>query len=199
MRVAFDDLLAWPERLREFCNLMACDGVAAIPTETFYGLAGSPGSAKAIDRILALKGRPAEKGLPVLFSTREQLERLGIEAPGNILSSFFKIWPAPLTVVFATPRVLACSGGDRSVAVRMPAHEQLLSLLKETGPLTGTSANPSGAPPLSDPNEVALAFGGGLDVLIDGGRTPGKLPSTLVDARFDPPRLLRRGAYPWDG
>lgn len=195
-RILIEDLLGSPPELRRFRELMASDGVAAIPTETFYALAANPRSAKAVARVFELKGRDAEKALPVLFADPEQLKELKIEGPAG-LKRFLSIWPAPLTVIFPTSAPLACAGGDASLAVRIPASENLRSLLRAAGPLTGTSANVSGRPPLSDPNEVEIAFGESIDLLVDGGPTPGLRPSTLVDARFDPPRVLRRGAYLW--
>ena len=72
-------------------------------------------------------------------------------------------------------------------------------LLESAGALTGTSANRSGGPPLSDPEEVVKSFGESLDLLVDGGRTPGKKPSTLLDATVEPAALLRAGAFPWPG
>ncbi len=195
-RLSLEALLASEEELRAFREFLASDGVAAIPTETYYALAANPGSAKAVGRVFELKGRSAEKALPVLFAGAEHLKELGIEESAE-WERFRPLWPAPLTVIFPTFREIPCAGGDASLAVRIPDREDLRELLRRTGPLTGTSANISGSPPLSDPNEVEIAFGGVLDLLIDGGATPGRRSSTLVDARFDPPRLLRRGAYPW--
>jgi L-threonylcarbamoyladenylate synthase len=195
-RVSLEAILGSPAELQRFRELLASDGVAAIPTETFYALAANPTSAKAVERVFELKGRDAEKALPVLFADPEQLRGLGIEESAE-LARFLSLWPAPLTVVFPASGAIPCAGGDASLAVRMPARGDLRDLLRRVGPLTGTSANISGQPPLSDPNEIEIAFGGSLDLLIDGGATPGVRSSTLVDARFDPPRLLRRGAYPW--
>jgi L-threonylcarbamoyladenylate synthase len=195
-RISLEALLASAEELWRFRELMSSDGVAAIPTETFYALAANPQSRKAVARVFELKGRDAEKALPVLFSHADQLRELKIDDPAGV-KKFLGIWPAPLTVIFPTSEVLPCTGGDVSIAVRMPAREDLRALLREAGPLTGTSANISGQPPLADPNEIEIAFGAALDLLVDGGPTPGLRSSTLVDARFDPPRVLRRGAYLW--
>jgi L-threonylcarbamoyladenylate synthase len=195
-RISMEGLLSSPSELRGFRDLIAADGVAAIPTETFYALAANPLSEKAVARVFEIKGRDAEKALPVLFAGREQLADLKIE-DSPLLARFLAIWPAPLTVIFPTSGELPCAGGDSSLAVRMPAREDLRRLLQDVGPLTGTSANVSGSPALSDPSEIEIAFGGALNLLVDGGATPGIRASTLLDARFDPPRLLRRGAFSW--
>ena len=176
---------------------IAGGAVAAIPTETFYGLAADPRSAGGCARIVAMKGRPGEKALPVVAAGPGDLEALGVDAPAAVIERFAALWPAPLTVVFSLRAPLACTAGERSLAVRIPAHEPLRRLLARTGPLTATSANLSGEPALASPDAVAAVFGSAIDVLVDGGDAPGGLPSTIVDARFDPPRVVRPGAFPW--
>jgi L-threonylcarbamoyladenylate synthase len=79
----------------------------------------------------------------------------------------------------------------------MPAAPLVRELLGSTGPLTGTSANRSGTPPQSDPDDVAAALGSELDLLVDGGPTPGGETSTIVDATREPPVVIRAGTFPW--
>jgi L-threonylcarbamoyladenylate synthase len=133
----------------------------------------------------------------VLFAVREQLEALGVSAPTEALDRFFAIWPAPLTVVFPIAAPVAASRGGRTLAVRMPAAPLVRTLLAAIGPVTGTSANRSGAPPLADADDVLEAFGSDVDFLVDGGPAPGGEPSTIVDATREPPRILRAGAFAW--
>jgi len=196
-RIRLDRLLESPQELADLRTLLAGGGVAAIPTETFYGLAADPSSILGIARIFGAKGRAEQKPLPVVFAARDQLERLGVDAPAEELDRWFAVWPAPLTVVLPIRAPIIASRGHLSLGVRIPAHPELVRLLEATGPLTATSANRAGDPPLSDPDSVAAAFDGGVDLVIDGGRTPGGLPSTLLDALADPPKVLRPGAYPW--
>jgi L-threonylcarbamoyladenylate synthase len=196
-RIALQALLDSPSRLAELSRLIDGGGVVAVPTETFYGLAARPDSGRGVERIFAAKGRPAEKALPVLVGEVAQLPGLGVAVPPERLARFLALWPAPLTVVLALSRPIACSGGEPSLAVRIPAHAGLRRILLWTGPLTGTSANRSGAPPMADPDDVARAFDGWIDAILDGGPTPGGSASTLVDGRFEPARLLRAGAFPW--
>ena len=198
-RVTLARLLESPGEVADLKALLGRGGVAAIPTETFYGLAADPANPDGIRRILEAKGREEDKPLPVVFASREQLERLGVDCAAANLERWFAIWPAPLTVVLHLRAPVAASRGSASLGVRVPALPDLVRLLEATGPLTATSANLSGQPPLSDPDRVAAAFEGKLDVLIDGGRTPGGKPSTVLDAVADPPKVLRPGAYPWPG
>ena len=197
-RISIADLLASEERLAELEALLRAGGVAAIPTETFYALAADPRSPAGVERVLKAKGRfESLKPLLVLFSDPAQLERLGVTVPAGILERYLALWPAPLTVVVPLRWPLPASLGAPNLGIRMPADETLRRLLARVGPLTGTSANRSGQRARVDPEEVVEVFGGEIDVLIDGGFTPGGLPSTLVDATADPPRLLRAGAFPW--
>lgn len=196
-RVALGDVLASPEALSRLRETLAAGGVAAIPTDTFYALAGDPANPAAVERIFEVKGRGAREPLLVLFSEREHLERLGVDAPAGTIERFLRLWPAPLTVVLPVRAPLPASRGGATLAVRMPDAPALRALLTATGPLTGTSANRSGRPALDDPDEVVAQLGPELDVVIDGGRTPGGRPSTLVDATQDPPVVLRAGAFAW--
>ncbi len=196
-RIALEDLLASPGESTALGERLARGGVAAVPTETFYGLAADPCSREGVERILGAKGRDETKALLVLFSGRAQLESLGVTAAPATLARFFGLWPAPLTVVLPLRAPIAASLGLPTLGVRLPAHVSLRRLLERIGPVTATSANRSGARPCVDPDEVARLFDGDIDVLVDGGRTPGGLPSTLVDATVDPARRLRAGAFPW--
>ncbi len=198
-RVRLEDLLASPEELALLRDLFGRGGVAAAPTETFYGLAADPKNATAVARIAKIKGRDDRKPFLVLFSDRRQLDGLGIDAHSRTLDFWFGIWPAPITVVFGLERPIAASRGSMTIAVRQPAAPELRNLLAAVGPLTGTSANRSGCPALDDPDEVVEQLGPELDLVIDGGRTAGGLPSTLVDATQDPPVVLRAGAFAWTG
>lgn len=167
-------------------------GVVAVPTETFYGLAVRPDDEEAVAALLALKGRPAEKALPLIAADLAQVEELIVlsRAWARRLAG---VWPAPLSVVAPVRRPLAACGS--TAAVRVPAHALLCAVLRELGPLTATSANPGGCPPPTSPEGVVPTLGRGLAVLLDGGETPGGRPSTLLDVAVEPPKLLRRGAF----
>lgn len=167
-------------------------GVVAIPTETFYGLAVRPDDAAAVEAVLAIKGRPAEKALPLVAANLAQAEELIVLSPAWA-ARLAGVWPAPLSVVAPLRRPLAACGP--TAAVRVPDHGLLRALLRELGPLTATSANPSGCPPPSSPEAVARSLGGGLALLLDGGETAGGRPSTLLDIVSEPPKLLRAGAF----
>jgi L-threonylcarbamoyladenylate synthase len=196
-RISIEKLLSSPEELSVVRELLAGGGVLAIPTETHYGLAADPSSESGVGRIFAAKGRDDGKPLPVLIGERDQLDRLGIDSSHEDLDRYFRIWPAALTVVLSVRAPLPASRGAGSLGVRLPAHARLRDLLCALGPVTGTSANRSGKPPLDDPTAVEEIFAGLIDLVVDGGPTPGGLSSTVLDATREPPVVLREGRYLW--
>jgi L-threonylcarbamoyladenylate synthase len=196
-RLSLERLLASPSELSALAASLRGGGVAAVPTETFYGLAADPLSERGVGRILELKRRPEGKPLLVLFGARRQLAPLGVASSPESLDRYFAVWPAPLTVVLPLAAPVPASLGARSLAVRLPAHAALAALLESIGAVTGTSANRSGEPACYRADAVEEILGGELDVIVDGGTTPGGLASTLLDATVDPPRVLREGAFRW--
>jgi len=176
-------------------------GVAVFPTETFYGLGGDPHSSGLAARIAALKERSRDKALPLLAAGGEAAAAavyfLHEEEERQWRRLAAALWPGPLTLVAwarpgLAPGVLA---GDGSVGVRVPG----LALARRLAHLCGglllaTSANRrGGAAPVTA--EVAVAaLAGSIDLLVDGGPTPGGLPSTVLRVDGGRPRLLREGA-----
>jgi L-threonylcarbamoyladenylate synthase len=108
-------------------------------------------------------------------------------------------WPGPLTIV-ARARSLfppAMLGPGGTLAMRVPGTNWLRGFLRMLGvPVTATSANLSGGPEISRPAEIVELFRGKVEIIVDGGPTPGGLPSTIVDLTLDPPRIVRPGAVP---
>jgi L-threonylcarbamoyladenylate synthase len=183
--------------LSELREALRGGGVLGIPTDTFYGLAADPLSEPGVGRVYALKGRSAAQALPVLVASIAQLACVGVTASPDILAKLEAIWPAPLTAVLPIARPIAASGGISTLAVRVPAREELRLLLEKIGPVTGTSANRTAQPPALTAGEVTSTFGSGLDFVLDGGPASSPLPSTIVDLTKSPPEILRSGAFPW--
>jgi L-threonylcarbamoyladenylate synthase len=196
-KIRLEELLASEPRRRSLAATLSAGGLAAIPTETFYGLAADPRSSTGVERAMATKRRGEEKPLLVLCADRGQLVELGVAASGETLDRFFAIWPAPLTVVLPLAAPLPASLGAATLAVRVPAHAGLRALLRSLGPVTATSLNRAGEPPCENADDVERQFAAEIDVLVDGGPSPGGLPTTLLDATDDPPRVLRPGAFAW--
>ena len=164
------------------------DGVILIPTETFYGLAGRPDSPAAVERIMRLKGRPSGMPLPVLAADWSQARSL-VDIPPRHRSFLEGSWPGPLTAVLPGRPIAASPGG--TVAVRVPGHDLLRRLLAVTGPLTGTSANRHGLPPATTAGEALASLTSGVDLVLDGGETPGGSATAVLDLSGETTRFLR--------
>ena len=169
--------------------------VIAYPTETFYGLGALISDHDAIERIIKIKGRDAAKGMIVIASDME-MARTVAEIDDTALTLLQRFWPGPLSAVLrAKEHIDAILAPDGKTAVRISPHPLALSLVRNSGPFTSTSANISGHPPAQTVEEVT-AQNLAIDGILDGGSTPGGRPSTLVDLTQWPPVLLRDGAIP---
>lgn len=184
---------------QEARSVLKKNGIIVVPTETYYALAVHPFHQKALARLFALKARPLEKSVLVLVAGMEMLSQVAREVPQVAYRLMKAFWPGPLTIIVpARPGMPALlSGGTGTIGVRQPRHGITLRLLTALGfPVTGTSANRSGRPPLTRAEEVFREFGAGVDLILEAGPCPGGLPSTIVDATSVPPRLVRAGAIP---
>jgi L-threonylcarbamoyladenylate synthase len=187
----------WGDPVEPLRALLARGGVLAIPTESSYGLGADPRNLLGVEAIYRIKEREAGKALPVVVAGREQLADLGVDPDLYIVERLFEHWPAPLTAVLPIAQPLPASAGEATLAVRVPDHEGLRSLLAELGHgLTATSANRSGEAPILDPAEVALLLAGTDAVVVDGGVLPGGPPSTLVAIEEEGLVVLRTGRFP---
>lgn len=175
--------------------------IVALPTDTLYGLAVNPFDADAVDRVCEAKGRPADRALPLVAADVTQVEDVLGPLPRTGRRLARRFWPGPLTLVLRAAERLApaATGPGGTIAVRVPAHEVPRALCRASGLLvTATSANRSGEPATHDPDVVAATLGDVIDVLVDGGVTPGGAPSTIVDVVSSGARLIRAGAIEWD-
>ncbi len=196
-RVLADDEFGRAEAIA----VLAGGGIVAIPTDTVYGIAVSLATPDGIERLFHVKRRPPEKGIALLLGSAIQAETVGIaSADSRRLAKAF--WPGPLTLVLPRspdadlPAVL--TDGLPTVGVRLPAHPCPRALALALGPLPTTSANLSGAPDSIDVKMVIGQLGDRIDLILDGGRTPGAVPSTVVDCTGTSPRVLREGVLGTD-
>lgn len=192
-----------PQRdaIQEAAKWILHGGVVALPTDTLYGLAADPFSSAAVARVFAVKGRAAERALPLIAADAAQVgAHLGrLPATGQRLAE--KFWPGPLTLLIAAAPALAAdvTGGTGKVGVRVPADAVARAICAEADrPITATSANVSGEPATADPDQVERSLGNRLDLLIDTGPTRGGAPSTIVDVTGGDPVLVRAGALAWE-
>ncbi len=186
-----------PLIIAEAVAALARAELVAFPTETFYGLGADARSPDAVRRVFEVKGRPESKPVLVLVDSVAMAESLARAVPSRARTLMIRHWPGPLTIVFAAGETLPSrlTAGTGTVGMRMPGHPIAMALVRALGgPVTAPSANPSGEPPPTTAEEVLHAFEAKIELVLDGGRTAGGPPSTVVDATVDPPRLLRAGA-----
>ena len=179
--------------------ILARRGIVAVPTETFYALGVNPFDSAAVDRLCAVKGRPAGLPILVLIGAPRDLSLFADHVSPAALVLMEACWPGPLTILFRARASLpkALTGGTERIGIRLSSCEPLRKVLERVGPLTGTSANRTGAPPACTAGDVQAALGEEVDVIIDAGPTPGGLPSTVVEAD-DGLRVVRIGAIAED-
>ena len=186
-----------PRAIARAATLLRAGRLVAFPTETVYGLGGDATNERAVAEIFATKGRPRFNPLIVHVTGLTAAEELAVfDERARRLAACF--WPGPLTLVL--PRrgdigvsMLACAGLD-TIAVRAPAHQVAQALLRETGrPIGAPSANRSGRVSPTEALHVAEELGDRVSLILDGGRTPVGLESTVLDLSAETPSLLRPG------
>jgi L-threonylcarbamoyladenylate synthase len=182
--------------VRRAVEVLEQGGIVVLPTDTVYGLAARPDRPDAVGRVYLTKRRPERLALPVLASSLEQVGDLGVALSDPARRLAERWWPGPLTLAFgfaagaARPAWLS----DRDeVAVRIPDHPFVRTLIRRTGVLLVTSANRHGTPTAHTCGQVTTALGHEVDLYVDGGALT-EVPSTLVNVRGPEPAVEREGA-----
>ena len=170
-------------------------GIIVFPTDTIYGIAADVFSPIGINKIYQVKQRPKDKALPVLIGDLCQLESLILpigEKANRITKAY---WPGPLTLVLLKgPNVPPELSPYPTIGIRMPDLRFTLQLLQETGPLATTSANLSGSANPITVQDVIEQLDGQIDLILDGGPTPGSTASTVIDVTGPEIKILRQGS-----
>jgi len=191
-----NDSLPSETTFRRAALILRAGGVVAFPTETYYGLAVDPFNEQAVDRLYAIKKRSRKLPILLLVQNIHQLSLVAASIPAIYQVLIRHFWPGSLSLVF--PAHPGCSahltGGTATVAARQSPHPIANSLLEAFGgPVTATSANISGKPAATTASEVATFFASSVDLIIDGGTTPGGKGSTLVSLQEGVVSCLRQG------
>ena len=171
-------------------------GVVALPTESFYSLSVDATNAQAVDKIFAIKKRGSDLPILILIPTLGQLAEYVSAVPLAAKEMGARFWPGGLTMIFESAPILPSSltGGTGKIGIRISSHPVARALpMVLSVPITGTSANVSGEPPCTSAHQVLECLGTEVDLVLDGGPTQGKNPSTVLDVTVDPPLLLREG------
>ena len=171
-----------PQALERAVAHMRGGGLLVLPTDTVYGIGAPAADAAAVARLLAVKGRGRRMPPPVLAAGSDQLDGVIAGAPPAARALMEAFWPGALTLVLdAAPGLewdLGETGG--TVAVRVPDHPLARAVLRATGPMAVTSANRPGERPATDADAARRAFPRRDVLVLDGGPTPGPVPSTII-------------------
>ena len=182
-----------PNAIQRALEIFQVGGVVAFPTDTVYGI-GVPMLERTIERLFDIKGRDHAKAIAVLIADAEQLPKVASEISDQAKKLAARFWPGPLTLVLARdPKTPSFLSRNDTIGVRVPDHPVARALLAAAGPMAVTSANLSGRANTRTADEVLSQLNGRIELVIDGGRTPGEQPSTVVDLTGEEPMILREG------
>ena len=170
--------------------------LVAFPTDTVYGVGAIAWDREAVGKLYVAKLRVLDKAIPILLADASDLDLVAREVSPAVRRLAERFWPGPLTIVVRRAAGVpdAVTAGGDSVAVRVPDHALARALIREAGaPLATTSANLSGGASPVTAQEVAAQLAGRIAMILDGGRCPGGVASTVVDLTGPSPVLLRPG------
>ncbi len=183
-----------PNAISHAVDVLKHCGLVAFPTDTVYGIAAYPFNVECIERLYGAKGRNSQKAIAILVGDISQLDKVAVSLSQTATRLAKRFWPGPLTLIVprhpSLPRILA---PDPTIGVRMPDHPVALALLQQVGPLAVTSANISGQNNTTTAKEVMAQLRGRVHLVLDGGVSPGGVPSTVVDCIKVEPAVLRTG------
>jgi L-threonylcarbamoyladenylate synthase len=185
------------KQIEKAISILKQGGLVAYPTDTIYGLGACITNTQAVERIFHVKGRPKGMALPVLLADSRQIREIVKSIPPVVKRLADEFFPGALTIILPKADALSdvITGGGRTVAFRIPNHPVPLALIRGLGqPIVGTSANLSGRNSSLTAVEVQAQIGDKIDMVIDGGRCPGGIESTVIDLSGEKPIVRRKGA-----
>jgi L-threonylcarbamoyladenylate synthase len=183
-----------PVALYHAADILKHGGLVVFPTDTVYGLAALPFQAEYVERLYIVKGRNSARAIALLVPEPGDLARVSNAPSSTAMRLAERFWPGPLTLIVARdPSLPEVLSPLPTIGVRIPDHPVALELLRITGPLAVTSANLSGQENTTTAQEALSQLKGRVDLIIDGGRTPGGIPSTVVDCTGPETVILREG------
>jgi L-threonylcarbamoyladenylate synthase len=188
-----------PQRIKMAARFVEQGAVIALPTDTVYGIGVMAAAGHSPQALFDLKGRDADKAIPLLVEDAAALTRYGTNVPAYALDLAERFWPGALTLIVRASEAVPDSfkAGDKSVALRAPASPLVLALLRELGaPLATTSANVQGGEPATSLAALDPRLTEQIALALDGGPTIQNTPSTIISCLTDTPLLVRAGMLP---
>ncbi len=184
------------EGIERAAALMRAGELVAFPTETVWGIGAHVFDDKAVRKIFAVKGRPADNPLIIHISDLDQVERVAEEIPESFYRLAAQFFPGPLALILRKGKEVpeSVTGGQMTVAVRMPLHPIARDLIARVGPIAAPSANLSGRPSSTEMAHVLQDFQGKIAAVLKGGSSEIGIESTVLSLAHGEPLLLRPGA-----
>ena len=184
------------ERIEKTCDIIKNGDVAAIPTETVYGLFADATKSEACAKIFKAKDRPQDNPLIVHICDYDMLREVAAEVPEDAIKLAEAFWPGPLTMILKKSDLIpnSVSAGLDTVGIRMPSNPVILEVISKTRlPLAGPSANRSGRPSPTDGQTVYDDMVGRIPMVLDGGSCNIGVESTVISLAGEQPILFRPG------
>jgi L-threonylcarbamoyladenylate synthase len=185
-----------PEAIDRAEATIRAGGIVCFPTRCLYGLGANALDAAAVERVYEIKQRPADMPLLVLISRSAQMAELAERVPPMAQMLMDRFWPGRLTLVMHALGHLPVrlTAGTGKIGIRLAAHPVARALVEAfAGPITGTSANPSGGTGCRQIAELDPKIARGVDLILDGGVLKGGVGSTVVDVTGENPVVIREG------
>lgn len=175
-------------------QIIQSGGIVAFPTDTVYGIGANAFDPAGIAKLYSVKNRDAGKPIAILLADVSQLSLVCSSIPDYATRLGEKFWPGALTLVLPrAPSVPEVLSPIPTIGIRIPDHVFARSLIRWCGPMAVTSANISGQQSATSAEEILEQLGDQVDLIIDGGRSKGGIPSTVVDCTGDVIKVLRSG------
>ncbi|OKL46426.1 threonylcarbamoyl-AMP synthase [Boudabousia liubingyangii] len=183
------------DAMQELKKAVAEYQLIVVPTDTVYGIGVKPTDPDAITKLLAAKGRDRQMPPPVVGASLTDLQAFCAPVKYDLEALAETFWPGALTLILPTAEgfTLDLSTNNRTIAIRVPGHEGLLSVLQQTGPLALTSANLTGKPPATTCAQAIEYFGSKVSFYLEDDTEGSGTASTILDLTQDTPTILRAG------
>lgn len=180
--------------MKEAIKILKSGGIGVIPTDTIYGLVGQALKPKTVQRIYQVRQRRPDKPFIILIGLLGDLKKFNVEINPATRRIIKKYWPGPVSIILPCPlkKFKYLHRGTNTLAFRLPAQKDLISLLKQTGPLVAPSANPEGREPAKIIKEAKKYFTDKIDFYLAAGRLQSS-PSTLIKINQGKIEVLREG------
>lgn len=189
--LAVDD----PQAPARAAEVIRAGGLVILPTDTVYGVAADLWQPQAVAALYVAKRRPPERAIPILLADAEDIVQVASDVPPLAHRLAQAFWPGPLTIaVPKRPEIPSIVSSLPTIGVRIPNHAATRAVIRACGgALAVTSANLSDHPSALTAEEAAQALGEAIALVLDGGRCPGGVPSTVVDVSGGDMRIVRVG------